>query len=608
MTQTLLAAIRDVIQEDVNRRGLRTDLEVNLVTACAGDFQAACHCIADAPNPAVGIVTGFFIPHAQPPCGETDGPLGAVFLARALVPLGIKVVLLIDAFGAAALEAGIALAGLRKSVPIVTLPGNQDFEALSAETYWQRVAERSGSLTHLIALERVGPSHTAETARDEEFSRLVTPDHFDRCHSMRGRDISQFMSPAHLLFEPTNRPSGLVTIGIGDGGNEIGMGKIPWRVIRKNIPGGAVVACRVPCDHLIVCGVSNWGAYGLAAGVRLLRGQTDPELFDPEREREILEGMVQRGPLVDGVTGEQAATVDSLSFEQYSEPLRKIASLTVESPKSKVQSPKSKVQSPLSDFGVTGMDVRRRARSGELTGNTAGIALGYVQANLVVVPRDLAFDFLLFCQRNPKPCPLLDVTEPGDPEPKGIAPGADLRTDLPRYRIYENGVLIEEPTDLCRWWRDDMVGFLIGCSFTFEKALGDAGVPLRHLEMGCTVPMYRTSVMCRPAGVFRGPMVVSMRPMTPAQAIQATRICSRFPRVHGAPVHWGDPAAIGISNLNKPDWGDAVEIRPGEVPVFWACGVTPQAVAMAVRPPLMITHAPGHMFLTDLRDTDLEGG
>ena len=255
---------------------------------------------------------------------------------------------------------------------------------------------------------------------------------------------------------------------------------------------------------------------------------------------------------------------------------------------------------------ASGRDVRRLARLGELTTPTPGLALGYVQANLVLTPRDLAFDFLLFCQRNPRPCPLLDVTEPGDPEPRQVAPGADLRTDLPRYRVFRDGNLVDEPTELGAYWRGDFVGFLLGCSFTFENALLQAGLPVRHVDQGCNVPMYRTNIECVPAGVFRGPMVVSMRPMTPAQAIAAVRICARFPRVHGAPIHFGDPQAIGIADLGRPDFGDAVDIRPGEVPVFWACGVTPQAVAMNARPPLLITHKPGHMFVTDLRDADVE--
>jgi uncharacterized protein YcsI (UPF0317 family) len=257
---------------------------------------------------------------------------------------------------------------------------------------------------------------------------------------------------------------------------------------------------------------------------------------------------------------------------------------------------------------ATGAEVRRLARDGQWTRPTAGLARGYVQANLVVVPRDLAFDFLLFCQRNPQPCPLLDVTDPGCPEPRYAAPGADLRTDVPRYCAYRYGELIDEPTDLFDWWRDDLVGFLLGCSFTFENALLEAGVPVRHLEQGCNVPMYRTNIACRPAGVFTGPMVVSMRPLTPEQAETATRICRRFPLAHGAPLHVGNPAAIGITDINRPDFGDAVEIRAGEEPVFWACGVTPQAVAMHARPALLLTHKPGHMFVTDLRDADLETG
>jgi uncharacterized protein YcsI (UPF0317 family) len=256
---------------------------------------------------------------------------------------------------------------------------------------------------------------------------------------------------------------------------------------------------------------------------------------------------------------------------------------------------------------VTGAEVRQQAREGQLDGPTPGLAMGYVQANLVVVPRELAFDFLLFCQRNPKPCPLLDVTEPGSAEPRFIAAGSDIRTDVPRYRVWQHGELTEEPLDLARWWRDDLVAFLIGCSFTFENALLEGGVPVRHIEQGVNVPMYRTNIACRPAGIFRGPLVVSMRPMTPAQAVAATRICTRFGRAHGTPVHLGDPTALGIRDLSRPDYGDPVEIRAGEVQVFWACGVTPQAVAAEAKPALLLTHKPGHMFVTDLRDAELEG-
>jgi uncharacterized protein YcsI (UPF0317 family) len=227
------------------------------------------------------------------------------------------------------------------------------------------------------------------------------------------------------------------------------------------------------------------------------------------------------------------------------------------------------------------------------------LALGHLQANLVIVPKDLAFDFLLFCQRNPKPCPLLDVAEPGDPEPKRVAPGADLRTDLPCYRVWRNGEVVDEPTEISAYWRDDLVSFLIGCSFTFENALLRAGIPIRHIEMNRNVPMYRTNIACQPAGRFHGPLVVSMRPLTPAQTIEATRICGRFPKAHGAPIHFGDPALIGIGDIAKPDFGDPVEIRPGEVPVFWACGVTPQAAVVQAKLPFVITHKPGCMFVCD---------
>ena len=251
---------------------------------------------------------------------------------------------------------------------------------------------------------------------------------------------------------------------------------------------------------------------------------------------------------------------------------------------------------------MTGADVRKACREGSLTGPTPGLALGFVQANLVMLPHDWAFDFLLFCRRNAKPCPLLDVTDPGDPEPKAVAPGADLRTDLPAYRVWQHGELVAEPTDVREFWRDDLVSFLIGCSFTFENALLEAGLPVRHIEMKRNVPMYRTDIACKPAGRFRGPMVVSMRPMTPAQAIAAVRITSRYPMSHGGPVHIGDPAQIGIFDPNAPDYGDSVDVRPGEIPVFWACGVTPQAVAVESRLPFVITHKPGHMFVSDLSD------
>ena len=249
-------------------------------------------------------------------------------------------------------------------------------------------------------------------------------------------------------------------------------------------------------------------------------------------------------------------------------------------------------------------DIRGVIRVGGYSGVTAGLANGYVQANLAVLPRDLAFDFLLFCQRNPRPCPLLEVIDAGAIEPAIMAPGADIRTDIPAYRIYENGEMVGEYTSVANVWRDDLVSFLLGCSFSFEAAMSDAGIPLRHQEAGSNVPMYITNIATRPAGAFSGPMVVSMRPIPQAQIVRAVQVTSRFPDTHGAPIHIGDPAAIGIRDLAAPEFGDAVEIRDGETPVFWACGVTPQAVALNCKPPLMITHAPGKMFITDRRDAD----
>jgi len=253
-------------------------------------------------------------------------------------------------------------------------------------------------------------------------------------------------------------------------------------------------------------------------------------------------------------------------------------------------------------------EVREQIRNGQWRRPTAGLAPGFVQTNLVVLPRDLAFDFLLFAQRNPKPCPVLEVTDVGSPEPALSAPGADLRTDIPKYCIYRNGALADEVTDLRSVWRDDLVSFLLGCSFTFEAALLQAGVPVRHIEEQRNVPMFVTGVACKPAGVFRGPLVVTMRPIPAELVARAVQITGRYPGVHGAPVHVGDPAHIGIRDLMRPDFGESVTIRRGEVPVYWACGVTPQAVAMQAKPPLMITHAPGHMFVTDLKNEELAIG
>ena len=252
----------------------------------------------------------------------------------------------------------------------------------------------------------------------------------------------------------------------------------------------------------------------------------------------------------------------------------------------------------------TGLEARQRIRSNLWRGVTSGVAPGYVQANLAILPQDLAFDFLLFCQRNPKPCPLLEVIEPGRTEPVLTTPGADIRTDAAGYRVYENGQLTAEVDTLEDYWRDDLVSFLLGCSFSFETAMVDAGIPLRHQELGTNVAMYITNIETASAGAFSGPMVVSMRPVKREKVVRAVQVTSRFPATHGAPVHIGSPGDIGIRDLSSPDFGDPVEILPDEEPVFWACGVTPQAVALKCKPPLMITHAPGRMFITDQRDAD----
>lgn len=253
-----------------------------------------------------------------------------------------------------------------------------------------------------------------------------------------------------------------------------------------------------------------------------------------------------------------------------------------------------------------GLQAARAAiRAGEWTHHTSGLADDHVQGNLVILPKALADDFLRFCQRNPKPCPLLAVTEPGQPGVPQLGADIDLRTDLPRYRVWRHGELVAEPTDIRDLWRDDLVSFVIGCSFSFEQALLDAGLPVRHIEQKRNVPMYRTNIATTPAGPFSGPMVVSMRPMRAAAVIRAIQVTSRFPDVHGAPVHLGDPHLIGITDLGRPDYGDPVDVLPDEIPVFWACGVTPQAAITQARPEFCITHSPGAMLITDRLNHEL---
>ncbi|HKS86743.1 MAG TPA: putative hydro-lyase [Pseudolabrys sp.] len=260
-----------------------------------------------------------------------------------------------------------------------------------------------------------------------------------------------------------------------------------------------------------------------------------------------------------------------------------------------------------SDRGAASGDgrlARMKIRAGQHQGPTAGLAPGYVQGNLAILPQALAADFLRFCQLNPKSCPLIGTSAPGDPNVPALGEDLDIRTDVPRYRVWKNGELVAEPEDIRAFWRDDLVSFVIGCSFSFEEALTAEGIELRHMTRGCNVPMYRTSIATQEAGPFRGPMVVSMRPLTPRDAIRAIQITTRFPSVHGAPVHIGKPELIGIQDVMKPDYGDVVEVREDELPVFWACGVTPQSVIATVKPEFCITHHPGSMLVTDRRNTE----
>lgn len=249
-------------------------------------------------------------------------------------------------------------------------------------------------------------------------------------------------------------------------------------------------------------------------------------------------------------------------------------------------------------------EARELIRAGQVL-PTAGISAGYAQANLMIVPQELAFDVLLFAQRNPKSCPILGVLEAGQTSSELLA-GGDIRTDVPKYLVYENGVKVAEPTELSEYWREDLVTFIVGCSFTFESALMEGGISIAHIDQGVNVPMYKTSRRSASAGTLSGPMVVSMRPIPASQVADAVRITSRYPAVHGAPVHIGNPAELGIEDLSKPDFGDAVDLPEGSIPVFWACGVTPQAAVMESRPALAIGHAPGHMLITDIRDSEYQ--
>lgn len=251
-------------------------------------------------------------------------------------------------------------------------------------------------------------------------------------------------------------------------------------------------------------------------------------------------------------------------------------------------------------------DVRKLIREGKITTPTAGMCAGYAQANLVILPKDIAYDFLLFTQRNPKSCPILEVSDVGNKKLNYLGEDIDITTDIPKYRVYEDGVLTGEYTDISDLWRDDFVSFLIGCSFSFESEMIEDNIPIRHIEENCNVPMYITNIKCTPAGIFNGNMVVSMRPIPYEKIVRSVLVSGAIPKVHGAPIHIGDPSIIGIKDIDKPDFGDSVNIKENEVPLFWPCGVTPQAVVMNVKPKIVITHSPGHMLITDVKNIELK--
>ena len=245
-------------------------------------------------------------------------------------------------------------------------------------------------------------------------------------------------------------------------------------------------------------------------------------------------------------------------------------------------------------------EVRRLIRAGQFTSDTTGLAMGFIQGNLAILPQKYALDFATFCQRNPKPCPLIAVSEVGSTALPTLAHDFDLRTDVSKYRVFKDGEFVESVTDITDYWRDDFVAFVLGCSYSFEEALVSAGLRLRHLEAGRAVPAYETNIATTKSGPFEGGMVCSMRAFKPADAIRAVEVTSRFPLTHGAPVHFGDPAAIGIADIMKPEYGDPPLMEEGEVPVFWACGITPQVVVTNAKPEICITHYPAHMLITDL--------
>ena len=540
----VFSRIWQVMETDPGHRGLTTDLP-------RADLRALGFSLLEAGE--VFIISGFPVQFAGGK-GETDGPVGTANLAAVLEQIGKRVTVITDEASCAAMLAACSL--YAPSAEVLCVPKN------GAQAFCYGLLKHRRP-THVIAIERPGRGQDG---------------HF---HNFRGDYIDELLADTDLLLYDKNT----VTIGIGDGGNELGMGGFR-SMIEERVSHGDLICADAGADFTLTAGVSNWWGWGIRA---VLSAVTGHDLMPTdEQENKLLRAVVSNG-CVDGVTGEAVLTVDHLSQEENLRVLREL--------RQALRTPDYANMEPA--------QARRLFRSNAIVRPTSGMCSGYAQCNLIVLPSAQAADFREFARRNPFSCPVLEESAPGSRQLKTIARDVDLARDFPRYRVWRDGHLVAQPLDVEALWNDDLVAFLIGCSFSFEDALLRAGVPVRHIEEGRNVPMYRTNIDCVPYGAFSGKMVVSMRPMTPEQAELARQITARMPRVHGAPVEIGDPARIGIHDLQHPDFGDMVTIRQGEVPVFWPCGVTPQSVLMNACPPFAITHAPGHMLIADVKNIDL---
>ncbi len=540
----VFSRIWQVMETDPGNRGLTRDLP-------RADLKKLGFSLLEAGE--VFIISGFPVQRAGGK-GETDGPVGTANLAAVLEQIGKKVTVITDEPSCAAMLAGCSI--YAPSAEVLCVPKN------GAQAFCYGLLKHRKP-THVIAIERPGRGADG---------------HF---HNFRGEYIDDLLADTDLLLYDKNT----VTIGIGDGGNELGMGNFR-DMIEQRVNHGEVICADAPADFTLTSGVSNWWGWGIRAVLSAITGRD--LMPTDEQENKLLRAVVYNG-CVDGVTGESQLTVDHLTQEENLRVLREL--------RAALNTPDYTHMAPA--------EVRRLFRENAIVRPTAGMCAGHAQCNLLVLPEDLAADFREFAKRNPFSCPILEESKPGSRVLETIAKDVDIAKDFPRYRVWLDGYLADQPLDVSDLWRDDLVAFLIGCSFSFEDALLQAGIPVRHIEENRNVPMYRTNIDCQPYGRLSGKMVVSMRPMTPEQAEKAAQITARMPRVHGAPVCIGEPEKIGIRHLERPDFGDMVTIRQGEIPVFWPCGVTPQSIVMNVCPPFAITHAPGHMLIADVKNVEL---